>query len=787
MSKHPTQPGKPDTEGHGEEAEVQRVGGGLEFFRRNQKAILYSAGLFALVFFSVTGPMIGFFQTIFSRAVPLPSVTLADGRKVDLTTEDYDVARALAILHDPQRRGLDPVVVMPPLGGDEAEGGESRLDTFAMLRRLAIETGIDASDDEVDRAIQQALNVIKTGWTPAQLAQANGFSLAAYRRLVSEQMRIGTFLRLAALGIDTSDASLAGHVLEDKELVTLQVASLDNKDLEKRLREKGVTDQDLQKWIEGLSEMDRIPYQDTNRVALRAVGLSYADFDPALFEAELKGKTYGDEQIQQRYDLDRESRYRSEARAESRPASAPATQTQTAPGTQPVPTQPSYVPLDAALKTAIQRELQAEDALRELWNRVQLAMADALRPQVDARTKISIELEEARKAKDKAEADLKAAPEKGDLKEAAERAKAAFDAKEKEYKAADEAVATTRKGFDAVAAFAKELKERKGLRTHVVAEPRNADGLKELGDGKAGGLGTWKDSFAAVALDVEGDLSATVQRTADAAFVFQVTQVIKRPLKDFAEIKEKAASDYFVKQADAEAKTKGEALSAALLRLGKEQRKAEVEKIEKDGAEAIARAQAEWETAQRKKLDDAKARLAQITDRESMAWQAWARQIAELEKSLADPARKQEIETRVKTETEQKVKDEARKSWPQVLEAAATEAGFAIATVGPHLRDIASLPRFQYEFSETVRFLFQNEAVRKLKEGECTDVLTDTSGRRMHLAVLTKVEKATLQNVSRRQFLMARDGFVRERLAEGLRQSFSREALEKRYKFARPQ
>jgi hypothetical protein len=67
----------------------------FDFFRRYQKAILYTAGIFALVTFSITGAMTQAVGTWFSPSVAMPTMKLADGTELHVTAEDYDIANFL--------------------------------------------------------------------------------------------------------------------------------------------------------------------------------------------------------------------------------------------------------------------------------------------------------------------------------------------------------------------------------------------------------------------------------------------------------------------------------------------------------------------------------------------------------------------------------------------------------------------------------------------------------------------------------------------------------------------
>ena len=125
----------------------------LDFFRRNQKAILYTAGIFALVTFSITGAMTQAFSDVFTPKRQMPTMQVAGVGEVHVKPEDYDVANYLV------RWGSQPVIALPPLSLDEEERSNER-HIYAALRRLAITAGIEGSRTEADRAIDQAMKVM---------------------------------------------------------------------------------------------------------------------------------------------------------------------------------------------------------------------------------------------------------------------------------------------------------------------------------------------------------------------------------------------------------------------------------------------------------------------------------------------------------------------------------------------------------------------------------------------------------------------------------------------------
>jgi len=223
---HPTE--NPSAAEATKPVEQEEFTGAFGFFRKYQKPILYTAGMFALVTFSVTGAMMSSFDRMFRGDVPRASIVVNNTR-VKLEDEDFYYGIQLA-----QGR-YAPTVVLPVLG--DAGGADSELqDTYAILRRAALTEGLDVSDKEVDDAIKFARESVKAATDQELAARVGSSSLAAYRSVVREAMRIGNYVRLHALAADGSDAALIRELLDGLEKVELRVATLDGKALEEGLR-----------------------------------------------------------------------------------------------------------------------------------------------------------------------------------------------------------------------------------------------------------------------------------------------------------------------------------------------------------------------------------------------------------------------------------------------------------------------------------------------------------------------------------------------------------------------
>lgn len=821
--------------------------GAFEFFRKYQKPVLFTAGIFALITFSITGAVTGFFTAGPASFYRAPRLTLPDGRDVEVTFDDWNVGFAL------MQAARQPVPVLPDLATDqEREGLRER---YAALRRLAIEFGIEASDAEVDRAIAQALKMYAESpfaehlKTPTQLATSFGYtSLAQYRSVLYEAMRVGTFLRLQLLGIDISDATVAEQVLSGQEMLTLKVAAVDKKQLAEQLKAQGIADEELNKWLHALPEAEQVRYQDENHVALHAVGLRYDEFDPSQFAAELKGKELSDEQLKQEYGQRKERCFRKPDPPAPPPAApqdqeegkeagkeagkeegqetgkaggdgkngaaavapaAAATAAPPAPGDptaapDPAKQDPDAKPQGAAppapetgTPQAAESQYRTFEEVKEELRRMLQAEAalDALRNGA-AQDRIAEHMREAIAARD--DATLATA----EARQAAAKAQAEADAAPQDAEKAQAAAAATaalaaveqeQKTAEAALDARRQAFDFAAVMSELLAKRSGARDhsivapVGRTGLRELGELGTWDDPWVATSMTADGDISTQVQKTKVACFHFQVPKIVLRPLKPFTEIAEAARADYFAKQADEQAVAAKKKFEDKLLELAKAQLQDEVAKIEKEHAELLDRRLLEWEQGLQAQLAEAEEQLARVPAR-SEGHRQWDVKRREVQDQLAaKDAKRGEMEKAIAGEREQAVTAAARKAYKDVLDAAVVDSGFEIRTLGPYSTKLSSQPRFRDRYGEDVRFLFgdptASAAVLALKVGEATELFDDQTGRALYLAVAVNREPATLAAVARRELLQAREQVTQERLAKALQQSFTVDALKARYNY----
>ncbi len=765
------------------------------FFRRHQKKVLYTAGLFTLLTFSITGPMMSMASEVFSPTRTMPTI-LVDGKRVEMQASDYDFGNDMA-------RNLStalPPGVLPAL--DPGEGSQSQLgEVYAYLRRAAIASGIEVSMVEVDRAIE-TLRELLSAPTAAKLARDRSFaSLAQYRTLVAEAMRVGVYIRLQTLALDGTEARLLQQIKSDREKITLRVATFDEKKLEEDLKKtSAITDDDINKWMEGKTDRDKMQMgaYDVPRAELRFGGalLAEGQFDPEQWkDVYLKDFTVSDDQLQNIYNAERETRYKLEGDKQYKPFD------------------------DAAVKAELTRLIQAEHVMNQIMSAVRTKQIELLKPQTDEVSRVqgelgttdaSVRTQQAKLDGLQAEltakeAELALKPEDAALKDAVVKQKEAitttsnelFAANEKlpslktAITAAEQALQEARTNFDFPAAFTELTKDKKGFVVKALTGKRTADEMKDLDvAGLDTGFGTWPLSTHGAGLRAKGDLGSVPGRTSKAVVLYQATDVEPKPLKAWDKLKPLAEGAYWTEQAKKQGEDKKKAMTDALLRLAKTKMTDKVTEIEGKKQSRIDEKMAEWEKTTQAAIAAAEKTLGE-TQPGTQARVGWQQ---ELDMKKAELALKEQrrvgFEAEVTKAIETEIGTEAKKFYGAVLDQAAAEAGFVAADIGPHARDVQQRePRFDKSYDHTVVFLMGGQS--KLKEGEATDVLQDFTNRRYHAAVCTKVEPIGTSDVTRRDFESLRTGdgrasFASQQAGLAYYQAFTLKAVETRYDLQRP-
>ncbi len=818
----------------------------MDFFRKYQRIILYTAGIFALVSFSISAPILGFFGSLFRQPVPLPTMRI-DGRIVKVTMEDEEVATELvrrerSFVFGAGFLGQDPAVAMPPVRDPRSQDDQRTI--YAALRRLAIHYGIEVSEDEVDKAIQQALRVTpETIDTPEKLAAHNSFpSYADYRRALHEAMRIGEFVRVQGLVPAALDHELVDDAIKDLDYLTLQVASLNAKKLQDELEKQDISDDDLRAWIDGLDQTDkaRNGYLGRDRFQLQILDLDVAKFDPAQFTAELADREFSDDEVQKFYDLQKARLFqvkKAPPPKDDKPGDTPkekdkenGEQKPPEDGEKPGDKQaddkqaddqktdeqktadqktadqkaadqkadeqkadeqkqePEFQPLDDALRAQIRKRLQAEAVLRKLWQDVQAKLDETTTDEIAAQKAAQQALADAQKTLEAAKAAAAAPGATADQADALAAAQTTVDEQKAAVDAANQALETKRAAFDVMAAIQAVGADRPGLSIVETEGLKTVDELREIP------IGTWDQSWAVSPLSQVGAMSTQVQTIPGHSFEFRVENVEVKPLKPFDEIREKARGDYFTKQADEKAETKKDAFEKSLLELAKQKIPDRIAELEHQRDVKLDEQMQEWRSNLESEIEKTRKVVQDLeaADPNSRACASAKARQARLEGDLAKADdHRAELQKQLEEDTTADIEKAAKEQYCAVLEQAAQDNGFEVTEVGPYPRDLSRRGGPRERFPETVQFLFWNPAVSDaqdgLEQGLTTDVLQDAAHRTWLAACAKTVEPGTVANLTRRQLITAREQIAPGRRADALRYSFTiDEALKERYGYQRP-
>ena len=770
------------------EPDFDELTGVYGFFRRHQMKLLYTAGLFTLLTFSIGGSIQGLVGGIFNKAIDRPTISV-NGERVKLTDEDYRYGSLVARNH---QRAIPFGVVLEVLPG---ESGSSELgEVFAIMRRAAIAEGIEPSLKEVDRAIE-AMRELRTAESAAKLAVDSGFgSLAEYRLLVAEAMRIGMYTRLQLLALDTSDAEAMRQTLLHREKVAFKVATYDEKARQEEMKANSeLTDEDLKKWLEDQSDIQkgRMNAFDLPTVQLRFAALMWGEgqFDPAEWaEGVLADYSITDDQLKTYYEADKE--FFKVAGGQDN----------------------EYRPFeDEDVKAQLTRMVQAERVMVDLNTKLKAAQLAVVQPLSDkvasnqndfntaqqtTRTAMKDKVMKERELAAK-EAELKEDPENADMLASVEalkaeleplkvkltEAEAAETALKTALEASQEAEQAARVGFDFVGEFNKLVEGKSGF-VHKETEGQvTAEALKDL-DALGLDLGHWERSMVATSLRSVGAIGNGPGRTYKAAIIYQALAMEAQPLKPWEEPKPLCEDAYYTEKAVAEGREKTKAMTETLLRLAKEKIPEFLAEREAERQSRIDEKVTEWETGVTADIAKAKEML-KTPNLGTKATQAWQLKLDRKQRELDGKTTRIDIIGRqVEGEIKNEIKEEATKFYAEVLDAAAAEVGYTVTEFGPFPRNLTQRPRFDQDYDKTIVYTFLEHS--DMEVGDAVGPVTDPAERRSHVITCTSVEPMTAADVTRREFEQNRKVFEKIQQLNGQRQAFTKETLEARFDLKRP-
>ena len=765
------------------EESFDELSGVYGFFRRHQKKLLYTAGLFTLLTFSITGSLQSLVGGVFSQDVERGSIEV-NGVRAELTSEDYRYGGLIA-----RNLGSLPAgVVLPVQAG---EGGESELgEVFAILRRAAILEGFEPSMAEVDRAIEFTREQFQLE-SAAKLAQRRGFSSTQeFRLVVAEAMRVGTYQRLQALAADTSDAEVMRKVLRNQKKASYKVAEWDAvKRQEEMIAASELTDEELKAWLDEKPEAEqrRMGVFDLPRVKLRfaAVVLGEGQFDASQWaEGALKDFDVADDQLRSIYDQDLE-RWKKPDSDETRDFE------------------------DEDVKAECLAIAQADKVMNDLNTQIKAQLDEAAKPSLEKVTEAKADLESAEEARSKtlqekltrekvlvkAEQALAEKPDDEELKKAVETAKTesqtAADADFAEEQrlrqmeagvtSAEEAVTKARLDFDFAGAFAKLTEGKTGFVIKEDTELRTSEELADL-DEAGLDLGRWSTANLAASLTDAGALGFGPGRTSKGTIIYQALACDPTPLKAWDELKPLIQDGYFSKKANDEVVEKNKLMRETLIRLAKEKMPDFVQE-KADGRQGrIDEQLEEWEAEANAEISKAEQTLAtpNLGERARRIYQA--RLDAKKNELGGREAKITSLEATVDREIENEINNEALKYYKDVLEAAAEECGYAIVEMGPLPRKLSSRPRFDQDYDDVTVYVFRYQA--ELDEGVAVGPIYQN--RTSRVIVCTKVEDMQPSDVTRREFEMLRKNFALRQMSAVMGSAFTQEALAERYHLEKP-
>jgi len=757
------------------------------FFRRHQKLIVYTAGLFTLLTFSITGSLTSWWDDL-NRTERDRSTIVVNGERVMLTEDDYVFGNQLA-----RRQQGIPYGVMLPLR--PGSGGENDLgEVFAIMRRAAITEGLEVSMSEVDRAIEAAREFAQME-SVGKLARARGFnSLAEYRQLVGEAMRIGLFTRLQALALNCSDAEVMRQVLLYQEKATFKVATFDEKARQEEMKEKSeLTDEDLKNWLADQNDTQkaRMNAFGLPTVQLRFAALKFGEgeFNPDEFaDGVLEGYTITDDQLKTYYEAEKDSSFKLEDKDdEYRPFEDEAVQAEL---TRMVQAERVMIDLSTKLKAAqlavVQPKTDEVATAQNANNEAQAALQNAAKKKYTKERELqakNLELE-----KDKENAELKAAVETltAELATATDEHTAAESAATQATKVLEDAQKAeddARLNFDFVGEFNKLVEGKSGFVQKALDKQVTAEELKDL-DALGVDLGRWDRSMVATTMQNAGSIGNGPGRTSKAAILYQSQAMEAQPLKPWEELKPLVEDAYFTEKAVAEGREKSKAMGEALLRLAKEKMPDFIAELEKERQGRVDKMIADWEAGVN--ADIAKSQeMLKTPNLSSKLVKAWQDKLGRKQRELeGKEGRVKGFGLTVGREIDSDIAEEAKKYYAAVMDAAAEEAGYTVADIGPYPRALSQEPRFADAYDKATVYVFQNQS--DMDEGESVGPVTDATERRSYVIACVKVEPMTPADVTRRHFERRRKFFLQWQLRNGQQQAFTRKMMESRYQIERP-
>jgi hypothetical protein len=754
-------------------------------FEKYKRWIYLGLTLFALVTFSITGAIYAFFGQV-GKPAPGSIVLPATKKRVPLTETDLYYGQLLSRL---QSYSLSGRFSFPAFifNGMSMEGNTEPKYSYGILRRVAIEGGLDVSDDEIKIYKER---VFKN-------AQISPFDLAVQLRLgnestldevIREAIRISIYVRSEILAaVELGDAALGDYIKKERKLVTLSHVDFEAGPKQKEWEKKPPKDEVLLAWVKKLDSAKQLNlgFVDDTQVRFDGMGLVYAKGDPAEWKEELKDFTApAEEDLRARYNQDRDQLYvreewkkkeaaekaaaEKEKQAKKDKKDQPAKKDQEAKKDKdggllqdpPKPKTSGDSSSDKSPGKGKNSPKQGGEATVPTPEQAKYKSFEEVRADIERRIRLEAGL---RKLLDRAR---KAAEE------------FVNKAKGKDPKKGNE-TSKSLKDFDFKTWFAEAVKGRKGI---LFMEPKPLANPESYSD--LGAIGKWEQFWLLRNLDQEGTFLPDIQRTNKAAFFIRLLERKTNVLRPLGKIRNEVRKAYAETEAMEWAKKQAKSFKDSVQKkaeslageaFGKIRKKIETE-VKKQIADWKKSVSTEIKTLQEKVNSD---------DIPERAVSIYRKTIEDLQASLKKEEEKTKaIRKEVETSEKKEIHDVLLPFFPKAFDQVVAEKKLVAKVLGPFFRDIqTSDPLFSLKNKGIKRFLMQQSSFLKKKVGELSEALEDFEDKAWVVARLDAVVEGGEAALDRKHFLQMRDPFVNGRVKKVLEHGYTFDILKKRFSF----
>ncbi len=748
-------------------------------FEKYKRWIYLGLTLFALVTFSITGAIYAFFGQV-GKPAPGSILLPASNKRVHLTESDLYYGQLLSRL---QSYSLSGRFGFPALifNGMSMEDNKEPKFSYAILRRVAIEGGLDVSDDDIRLYKERVFKDAKI--TPFQLAvQLRLGNESTLDEVIREAIRISVYVRSEILAaVDLGDAALGQYVKKERKLITLSHVDFEAGPKQKEWEKKPPKDEVLLAWVKKMDSAKQLSlgFVDDTQVRFDGLALDYAKGDPAEWKEELKDFTApAEEDLRARYNQDRDQLYVREEWKKKEAAEKAAAKKKA---------EEEKKKAEEAIKKAKKKEKKDKDGglLQDPPKSTGQAGKDPKKKDPKkGQNEATVPTPEQAKYKSfeevRSDIERRIRLEAGirKLLDRARKAAEEFGTKAKEPKKGAKGTKSL-KDFDFKAWFEKAVKGRKGLFFIAPKPLANPESYADLGP-----VGKWDQFWLLRNLEQAGVFLPDIQRTSKAAFFIRLLERKTNVLRPIAKIREEVRKAYAETEAMEWAKTQAQAFKEAVHQKAESLAGESFLKIRKKIETEVSKQLKEWKKNVQEEIQKLQSQLSSgdIPERAIAIYKKSIRDHQENLKKEAEKAKsiRKEVEKSEKKEIHEVLLPFFSKAWDQVV----AEKKLKAKVLGPFFRDLQSSdPLFTLRYKGLDRFLMQQTEFLKKKKGELSDSLEDAEDKVWVIARLDQVADGGEAALDRKHFLQMKDTFVNGRVKTVLEHGYTFDILKKRFSF----